>query len=267
MKVFLLTLATLVLGCSVTATQEPTSREVSALPDPCIVIPLARNTPNLEVSQGWFYSQDELTIHPKVPRHFAVDFPCKWGTPVYAPADGLAVASYHTYDMTDSRGQTIGYGLGLFVQIWHEGPKLYTLCAHLSGINSKLVPYIAPDLENGSWQPRAAIYLTVEAFKANAKPVKKGDLIGYVGYTGLRSGYEEAPSNPPTINPAKDKTWDPHGAHLHFEVYTRTPDGAKKADRYDPFGIYGKREAYGKVFTKACGLILPNSDGTPQFAK
>ncbi len=233
---------------------------------PFLAIPLAKDAPR-EISQGWDYSEDERSIHPDIPRHFAVDFKAPWGTPVYAPADGVAVASYHTFDMKDAKNRTIGYGLGMFVQIWHEGPKLYSMYAHLSGINDKLVPYIAPTLESGNWQPRKALYVPVAEFKKNAKPVKRGDLIGYVGYTGLRLGYDETPANPPTVDQKTNHTWDPHGAHLHWEVYTRSADGGKKESRYDPFGIYGQRDKYGDAFKKAQGLILANPDGSPQFAK
>ncbi|MDO8655528.1 MAG: M23 family metallopeptidase [bacterium] len=235
-------------------------------PSPFLAIPLAKNL-KLEISQGWVYSEDERSIHPSIPTHFAVDFPAAWGTPVYAPADGLALSSYHTYDMVDSQGRTIGYGLGLFIAIWHDKQQLYTSYSHLSGINDKSVPYVQPSLENGNWQPRRALYVSVETFKTMAKPVKRGDLIGFIGYSGLRLGYTEVPSNPPKIDPLVNKTWDPHGAHLHWEVYTRTLDGSKKDRRMDPFGIEGLREKYAKVFAKARGLILANPDGSPQWAK
>jgi murein DD-endopeptidase MepM/ murein hydrolase activator NlpD len=247
------------VGCS-----DPSDTEV---PKPFVTIPLDKDTPQLTISQGWFYGPPEDSVHPGILTHFAVDFPAKWGTPIYSPANGVAVASYHTYDMIDAQGRTIGYGLGLFIQMWHEQAKVYTSYAHLSGINNELIPYIAPTLENGSWQPRNAIYMPIADFRKIAKPVKKGDLIGYIGYTGLRLGYAETPANPPMVDPAKDKTWDPAGAHLHWEVYTRTPDGLKKDKRYDPFGIYGTQEKYGDVFTKAMGLILANPDGSPQFAR
>lgn len=233
---------------------------------PFLTIPLSKDTPNLKVSQGWEYSDDEKAIHPDIATHFAVDFPAKWGTPVYASADGLAVASYHTYDMVDSQGRTIGYGLGLFVAIWHEKAQLYTSYSHLSGIGPS-IPYLAPVKEGNNWQPRAALYVPVNTFKQQARAIKRGELIGYIGYTGLRLSYEETPNNPPTVDPKTQKTWDPHGAHLHWEVYTRTPNGAKKDLRLDPFGIKGKREQYADVFRKASGLILPNSDGSPRFAK
>ena len=229
-------------------------------------LPIAKSAPFHDISQGWIYSQDENVIHPDILTHFAADMPEPWGTRVYAPANGVAVASYHTFDMIDSKGRTIGYGLGLFVQIWHEEAGVYTSYCHLSGINNELIPYIPPTLEDGSWQPRNAIYLPVADFKKIAKPVRRGDLIGYIGYTGLRLGYDEIPANPPMVDPNIDKTWDPAGAHLHWEVYTRTANGLKKDKRYDPFGIYGEREKYANVFVKTQGLILASPDGSPVFA-
>lgn len=244
-----------------------TAAEPISLSKPFLAIPLVQSTPKLEVSQGWDYSDDERNIHPNIPRHYAVDFPLPWGTPVYAPADGVAVASYHIHDETDSQGRTIGFGLGLFIQIWHEQAGLYTMYAHLSGLNDKLIPYLAPSLEGSNWQPRRAIYVSVEAFKRSARPVTRGELIGFVGYTGLRLGYDEMPANPPGVNPRVDKTWDPIGAHLHWEVYSRTPDGSRKGQRFDPFGVYGERGQYVQVFAKAQGLILTNPDGSPLFAR
>ncbi len=244
-------------------------------PAPFLAIPFAQKDGIHEVSQGWVYSKDEADIHPQYPTHFAVDFPAKWGTPVYAPADGLAVGSYHTADILDSKGRTIGYGLGLFIQIWHPQAGVYTSYCHLSRINDKVIPYVAPVFDGKNWQPKQALYVPNAEFVRQAKPVKKGDLIGYVGYTGLRRGYDEGnkkaydeeASNPPKVDPKVNFTWDPHGAHLHWEVYTRSADGAKKALRYDPFGLMAEREAYSTVFTKASGLILANPDGSPQFAR
>jgi murein DD-endopeptidase MepM/ murein hydrolase activator NlpD len=268
--ILLLSILFSLMGCNATRIKGDTTVTPVPAPDPpkaFLTIPLAKGTVPLKVSQGWVYSEDEKNIHPDISTHFAVDFPAPWGTPVYAPADGVALASYHTYDMIDAGGRTIGYGLGLFIQIWHEEAQVYSSYGHLSRINSKLIPYLAPVLEGKNWQPRKALYVPLSTFKVSARPVKKGDLIGYIGYTGLRLGYEEISSNPPSVDPKKDHTWDPHGAHLHWEVYTRTPDGLKKDKRYDPFGIYGEREQYGTVFQKAQGLILSNADTTPQFAK
>lgn len=226
------------------------------------VLPIARSAPNLKISQGWIYSQDEFVIHPDIPVHFAVDFPEPWGTPVYAPADGWALSSYQTYEIKDANGRTIGYGLGHFVQMYHWA-GLYSSYAHLSGINPK-IPFFSPTLKDGNWQP-TVIYTTIAEFKKKAQPVKQGDLIGYVGYSGLLLRPETA-SCPPQINPETDPTWDPAGAHLHWEIFTRTPDGATKDKRFDPFGIYGEQGKYDNVFKKAMGLILPSPDGSPEFA-
>jgi len=245
-------------------------------PKPFLAIPLARTAPRLEISQGWLYSEDEAQIHPNFPSpnssypgklvHYAVDFPLPWGTPVYVPADGLALASYHTHDIQDVQGRTIGFGLGLFVQIWHEAARVFSMSAHLSGVDYEAMPYIPPVFENGSWQPKQAINVPLAEFIKNATLFKRGDLLGYVGYTGLRLNYPEEPTKLPAVFPNINKTWDPHGAHLHWEVYTRTPEGSKDK-RFDPFGMYGEREQYADVFTRTGGLILLNPDGSPQFAR
>ena len=230
-------------------------------------IPLDTHTTPLVVSQGWYYNDQEKNIHPDISTHFGVDFALPWDTPVYAPADGLAVASYHTNDILDVFGRTIGFGLGLFIQIWHEESQVYSLYAHLSRVNKMFVPYMPPNLEEGSWQPRKALYIPIDKIMRNAHRVHRGDYIGNIGYSGLRLSYEETPSNPATIDPTKDVSWDPAGPHLHWEVYTRTPDGSSKDLRYDPFGLYAEADAYTDVFTKANGLILAAPDGSPLFAR
>lgn len=208
----------------------------------------AQDARHIVVSEGWEYGA-EKRIHPSISTHYGIDFPAKWGAPVYADADGWAVASYHTHDMVDAYGRTIGFGLGLFVQIWHPGAKLFTLYAHLSGINPN-IPYIPPTFDGRDWQPKAAIFVPVDQFVQQAHQVKQGDLIGYIGYTGLRLGYPETPANPPTVDHSKDKTWDPAGPHLHYEAYSRSPDGSVKQDRYDPTGIYGTTPDYAGLFTR-----------------
>ena len=79
-----------------------------------------------------------------------------------------------------------------------------------------------------------SLYVSTEEFKKKAKPVKRGDLIGF---SGLRSGYDETPANPTEVDPKKNLTWDPHGAEVHWELYTRTADGWTKLKRYYPFDI------------------------------
>lgn len=237
------------------------------LPAPCFSEPVARDAPRHVISQGWLYNLGEIAHHPLVRTHNGVDIPEPWGTPVYAMARGVAVVSYHTHDIEDAQGRKIGFGLGLFVAMWHEGPQLYSLYAHLSGVNDKL-PYIAPEEDaKGDWQPRKALYVPVATFVKNARWVNRGDLIGYIGYTGLRDGYPETPANPPTVDPKVNMTWDPAGPHVHVAVFTRTPDGGSKDEQYDLYGMYAERGAYGDVFTKARGLILADADGSPLFAR
>lgn len=250
-------------------------RQPQATVTPFLAIPLAEDGPRA-ISQGYEYSKDEISFHPEITRHFGIDFKAKWGTPVYAPADGLAVASYHTHYLDSPKKGSIGFGLGLFIQIWHEEAKLYSMYGHLAAIDETAIPYIPPtfNAQTQEWEPRQALYVPLGQFKKQAKPVKRGDLIGLIGYTGLFLDKENEASlimkdsqKPPLFDPKKVKTWDPHGAHLHWEIYTRSADGLKKETRLDPFGIYAKREEYGSVFKKAQGLIIGNPDGTPLFAK
>ncbi|OQB06249.1 MAG: Peptidase family M23 [bacterium ADurb.Bin212] len=227
-----------------------------------LTLPFTMGT-RVAISQGWLYSMDEVVIHPGITHHNGVDFACPWGTRVLVPADGVAVASYHTYYMGDFHGRLIGYGLGLFVQIWHPEAQLFTSYAHLSKA-SKEIPYISPVRQGDSWQPAAAIYVPLEVFLAQGVEVKRGDYLGEVGRTGLLL-HDETPSNPPATK-ATDPTWDPAGDHLHWECYRRTLDGLRKDPeaRCDPFGVYGLREAYN--INKASGLLLAGPKGRPLWA-
>jgi murein DD-endopeptidase MepM/ murein hydrolase activator NlpD len=227
-----------------------------------LCLPFASGT-NVVITQGWQYSPDEVAIHPWISTHYGVDFACAWGTRVLVPANGVAVSSYHTYYMKDAQGRRIGYGLGLFVQIWHPQAKVFTSYSHLASVSEK-IPYIAPVRDGGSWIPAAAIYVPLEKFLEQGVKVKRGDYLGEVGHTGLLL-HDETPSNPPTTK-ADDPTWDPAGDHLHWECYKRTPDGLSKVQeaRFDPFGLYSLREAYN--LSCASDLLLAGHEGKPLWA-
>ena len=77
------------------------------------------------ISEGYIYTKAERSIHRQF-FHKGVDYACKYGTPVYASADGYAVASYHRFTLRDKNGFLLLYknlpvanGLVFFVQIFH----------------------------------------------------------------------------------------------------------------------------------------------------
>ncbi|MCC7289852.1 hypothetical protein IT417_01195 [bacterium] len=118
---------------------------------------------NLNITEGWIYTQEERKIHHNY-FHKGVDFQTSYHQPIFASADGFAVASYHRFPLNDPLGMPLLYmnkplsnGLGLFVQIYHP-PKVYganewriTQYGHLSELkNHKLLRNTGPidyDLE------------------------------------------------------------------------------------------------------------------------
>jgi hypothetical protein len=80
---------------------------------------------NLEITEGFLYSQEERDIHGFY-FHKGIDYPCSWATPVYAAASGYAVAGYHRFtrlneDKTPKlfNNKPFSLGLGYFIQIYH----------------------------------------------------------------------------------------------------------------------------------------------------
>jgi murein DD-endopeptidase MepM/ murein hydrolase activator NlpD len=100
--------------------------------------------------------------------HEGIDFPRPYKTPVYAFADGYVIH----YNLVNARPER---GYGTCIRLRHEQLGVDSFYGHLSKL--------AEDISSG-------------------KRVKKGDVIGYVGSTGVSTGN-----------------------HLHFEI--RTFDGKK----------------------------------------
>ena len=105
--------------------------------------------------------------------HDGIDYAAACGTPVYASNSGTAEAL--------GSGSTGGYGNAVFIQ--H---------ASASGLNSPISMYA--HLQEASF--------------SGTREVQKGDLIGYVGTTGMSTG-----------------------CHLHFSIYN---NGTKYANSIDP---------------------------------
>lgn len=228
---------------------------------PFLYLPFSSETPFEEITEGWLYSAAEQAVHG-YKTHYAVDFKAPLGTPVYAAADGLSVASSHfVYLQRFHEEKQVGFGLGNFVQIWHPEAKLFTQYGHLE--RSADIPYLNPVPKGDGWDPVPAYRHLSGEILAKAKPVKRGDLIGWVGDSGCSWGYKEMPGQP-RPDPQQFPSWDE--THLHFEVFDRDAEG-KKQTRLDPFDIYSQAEAYKGLKPGLKGLWVVYQEGRPQFAR
>lgn len=225
----------------------------------------------LGVNEGWYYSPEEMSIHGKA-LHRGIDADAPRGTPVTAVADGYAVRSFQlsTTDQT-YQGKSVGLSLGEFVEVWHPKQRVYTLYGHMESA-SDAIPYVTSEqLAQEVWEP-TGIYVNTETFIKNAVPVKRGQIIGYVGDSGIGWGYSDTfNTRTQHVNKrdyGKFPSWDK--THVHLEVYTRSPDGRIKQTRLDPFGLYdyidGDRNPYNTRLPSADTLWLTNNAGQPKYA-
>lgn len=202
-----------------------------------------------KITEGWHYSNDEKAIHG-FSGHGAIDFALPRNTPVLAATDGWAIASYSWRLLKKEgrvllyNGKPVGFGLGYFVQIYNPQAKLYTAYGHLREI-SPVIKFHAPrKLGNCLWPVGHKIDSENLSQYKLATRVKRGQVIGYVGDSGLTWGYEDYPVRP---DYEKFPSWDE--VHLHFEVFIRV--GSKKIKKYfDPYGIKGRVGDYPDSFKK-----------------
>lgn len=221
-------------------------QQKTVLPDrklqPFLTLPVNK----FVISEGWDYDA-ELPFHPDIPRHFAIDFRAPRGTPVYAAAHGVALQSFQTYylDKLDKPGvhewrknRRLGFGIGHFVQIYHPNDYVFTSYCHLDRVASA-IPYTPPIEEHPGLFNPTVVYRPLDELFPICKVVERGELIGWIGDTGLSMDYIERPNV--VRDHVKLPSWDE--THLHFEVYTRNTSG-RKASRWDPYGINGKASEY-----------------------
>ncbi len=199
--------------------------------------------PHYHISEGWIYSAEEQQIHGYV-GHGGVDFVLPRGVPIVAAADGWALASYFWFLVKEGgvprryKGKEVGMGLGRFVQIWHPEQELFTVYGHLDSIESK-IPFYGPRKLQDCLHPVGHKFLPKKMIdNCAAIPIKRGEIIGTAGDTGLTWDYTDYPERP---NPNEKPSWDE--VHLHFEVFQRVGSRLKK--KYlDPYGINSHWQDY-----------------------
>lgn len=235
-------------------------------PKPFLYLPFAGKFGKPNISEGWIYSKEEQNIHHRE-IHFGVDFKLERNTPILAPTHGYAVSSYHlAYLDTTYQEKKVGFGLGLFVEIWDPVAGVFVVLAHLENIELGIY-YLEPEREYSSgydtWNP-LHIYGSLDEKLKFATKVSRGAVIGYSGNSGLSWGFQEGPRVRP--NDSTLKSWDE--PHLHFEVYTRKLHNKKwvKDKRFDPYGIYSDYTEYSGT-QRETGLWLVDDNGLPLHAK
>lgn len=233
-------------------------------PEPFLRLPFEKGT-KTQITEGWEYSDEETAIHG-YKRHFAVDFAADRGTPVYAAADGIAYSSFmRLFPPSEShktfKERRVGAGLGHFVEILHGGDDLRTQYGHLQKV-AEAIPYFPPEVRDQDVLYPQIVHAPVDELMKKGRAVRRGDLIGWVGDSGLSWGYEETPDFRP--DPKEFPSWDE--THVHFEVYDRDDRGIKR-HRFDPFGLYDHAPAYQSFKPTAKGLWLLDYEGKPRYAK
>ncbi len=188
-----------------------------------------------KIGGGWFYRpQDLITKVGGSNRHFAIDLYLSQGTPVLAAASGWAISSYHHFLLRKKsdrrrfiryRGKLFGSGQGNFVVIYHPRQRLFTQYGHLERVNPT-IPFYKPKKKRGLVQPPVERFQPRLFNQKNARRVKGGEVIGWVGGSGIIGGWDKP--------------------HLHFELYRyRDREGKKPGDSFlDPYDIYKTANHY-----------------------
>ena len=190
--------------------------------------------------------------------HAWVDRYLSYGSAVYAPCDGYAMASYNYQRAVDEQGEyrtidgkRISYGLGFCVQIYNPRSTLFVLLGHLSYLSSG-IPYTDPkrttteewyDMRSASWFQFSQELITKINDVPRCKAIRRWDYIGDVWLSWLRITNDF----PKKIDqPRKRLRQDPEYytlPHIHMNVFPRDEQW-KKMTPLDPYDVYSTSEEY-----------------------
>ncbi|RJR15564.1 hypothetical protein C4579_01975 [Candidatus Microgenomates bacterium] len=207
-----------------------------------------------EITEGTIYSRAEKAVHGKA-IHAAIDYHVPYGTPVAAPVSGYAIASYQSAWLRNAdgtvrnyQGKHLAFGLGYFVQIYAPEVNRYVQLGHLSSLEDS-IPFSMPTEDvDGDWSPtNYAVPVTelVSGMHEFVVCVKRGHILGRVGFSGLRWGYDDyaqGADRPVEIDPNVYLSYDE--PHVHFEEFDRYSDTGAKTPRRDPYDIYMSHSHY-----------------------
>lgn len=247
---------------------------------PFLYLPFRKeDASGMKITSDWVTAQDEMgIIHSE--KHKALDFEdvkCGKRGPVVAMADGWAVATFQSgvlrgvpdeeaplntlwVDPITGRQGYLGYA-GLIVDVVFDatdatGAPYRAQYFHLGSFEPHITwlkPQRKPDVitvdgKNAAvWTPPS---LSDPATKRTR--FKAGDIIGYMGDTGINFGYDDILDPETGIVQPRDRAaqpgWDPQGigvtvapedaCQLHLEVFTRDPSGRKL--HFDALDLYAQ---------------------------
>ena len=226
------------------------------------------------IYEGWYYSGNYFGFG-----HGAVDIKLPYGFPIAAPCDGYAMSSYHSHPLTDKKGNIvvrdgikIRFGIGYFVQIYNPQQDRFIQLGHLSNIADK-IPFSVPERKSDRREATNHILnrrQILEGNNPNLIYVKTGDIVGFVGYSGLASDedYKEGYNRPYIIDPDTNPTWSV--PHLHMDEFQRNFKTGKKDWRRDPYDLYNKKVRYpthsNNLNIGEAPLFLTDENDLPHFA-
>lgn len=270
-----LVLVLLPFGNSQSQTTQPTERPTLK---PFLTLPFLKGT-QFRVTEGYVYSAEETAVHG-ITNHAANDFAAlkngQWapGTPVVAAHDGWAIAFFHTNPLDrnvkvpDGRTcKVVGMGLGNGVQVWEPNQDVSTGYGHLQAVAAGIpVLDASKRVEHNLtfWDPLPLYVQPSLLLESAPKPVwvKRGQIIGYLGNSGLSCDYDEFPGV--KRDEQAQRSWDE--PHVHFDVFRRDANGSKgRGIRWDPFDKYAQAPAYADLKQGPRGLWLLNKKGLPAY--